>query len=369
MDDHEWMYMGRSSQTKFSEEWIEKTDAFLELAFAKAKEARATWCPCSRCANMRRQTKEDMGKHHYKHGFTTNYTRWIYYGEADRMRDEIVRQRIEDYDADGGVGDMLNKYQKAHFAEGCREEEPEATAKAYYDMLSMAQKPLHCQINVPQLDGIGRVMSLKSQFNMSQDAFDVMLIVFGSMLPKGDILPKSMYETQKVLRALKMPYEQIHACPKGCILFRKEHAEAKYCAKCGSSRFQEVDSSDVQKRQLAIPVKILQYLPFIPRIQRLYMTKQSTKQMTWHKNRRQYNPEKLVHPSDGEAWTHFDGVHREKALEAHNVRVALAIDGFNPYKMMAALHTCWPLFVIPLNLLSPRRRLSTTKHILIVDNS
>jgi hypothetical protein len=111
------------------------------------------------------------------------------------MRDEIVRQCIEDYDADGGVGDMLNKYQKAHFAKGCREEEPEATAKAYYNMLSMAQKPLHCQTNVSQLDGIRRVMSLKSQFNMSQDAFDVMLIVFGSMLPKGDILPKSMYET------------------------------------------------------------------------------------------------------------------------------------------------------------------------------
>jgi hypothetical protein len=58
-------------------------------------------------------------------------------------------------------------------------------------------------------------MALKSQFNMSQDAFDVMLTVFGSMLPEGHILPKSMYKAQKVLRALKMPYEQIHACLKG----------------------------------------------------------------------------------------------------------------------------------------------------------
>jgi hypothetical protein len=171
--------------------------------------------------------------------------------------------------------------------------------------------------------------------------FDVMLIVFGSMLPEGHILPKSMYAA---------PYEQIHACPKGCILFRKEHAEAKYCAKCGSSRFLEVDSGDGQERHLAIPVKILRYLPFIPRIQRLYMTEESVKQMTWHKNGRQYNPKKLVHPSDGEAWTHFDGVHREKALEARNVCVALATDGFNPYGMMAAPYTCWPMFVIPLNL-------------------
>ena len=38
MDDHEWMYMGRSSQGSFTDEWIEKTDAFLELAFARLKE-------------------------------------------------------------------------------------------------------------------------------------------------------------------------------------------------------------------------------------------------------------------------------------------------------------------------------------------
>ena len=80
-----------------------------------------------------------------------------------------------------------------------------------------------------------------------------------------------------------MPYEQIHTYHKGCILFRKEHAEAKYCSKCKSSRFVEVDSDDGQKRQLMVPVKVLWYLPPIQRIQRIFMTKESTKQMTWHK--------------------------------------------------------------------------------------
>ena len=59
--------------------------------------------------------------------------------------------------------------------------------------------------------------------------------------------------------ALKVPYEQIHACPKRCILFRKVQAEVKYCAKCASSSFLEVDSGDGQKRQILIPVKILWY--------------------------------------------------------------------------------------------------------------
>jgi hypothetical protein len=159
-----------------------------------------------------------------------------------------------------------------------------------------------------------------------------------------------MYEAQKLLRALKMTYEQIHACPKGCVLFRKEYAEAKYCPKCTSSRFMEVDSGDGQKRQLDIPLTILRHLPFIPRIQCLYMTEESAKQMTWHKNGKRYNPDKMVHTSDGEAWKHFDVIHREKAEEARNIRVALATDGFNPYGMSAAPYTCWPVFVIPINL-------------------
>jgi hypothetical protein len=111
-----------------------------------------------------------------------------------------------------------------------------------------------------------------------------MLTVIGSLLSEGHILPKSMDESHKLLLALKMPYEQIHACPKGCVLFRKEHKKAKYCPKCKSSRYLEVDSGDGHKRQLEIPMKILCYLPFIPRIQRLYMTEESAKQMTWHKN-------------------------------------------------------------------------------------
>ena len=69
----------------------------------------------------------------------------------------------------------------------------EASAKAFYDMMSMAQKPLHGQTMVSQLDAIGRVMALKSQFSLSRDAFDGMLTVIDSLLPEGHLLPKSMH--------------------------------------------------------------------------------------------------------------------------------------------------------------------------------
>jgi hypothetical protein len=38
-------------------------------------------------------------------------------------------------------------------------------------------------------------MAFKSQFSLSQDAYDGMLAVIGSLLLEGHILPKSMYES------------------------------------------------------------------------------------------------------------------------------------------------------------------------------
>jgi hypothetical protein len=92
------------------------------------------------------------------------------------------------------------------------------------------------------------------------------LTIIDSLLPEEHVLPKSMFEAHELLCALKMTYEQINACPKGGVLFRKEYAEAKYCLKCKLSRFMKVDSGDGQKRQLDIPVTIIRHLPFISRI-------------------------------------------------------------------------------------------------------
>jgi hypothetical protein len=38
---------------------------------------------------------------------------------------------------------MLNDYQEAQYMGGCMDDEPEPTAKAFYDMFDAAQKPLH----------------------------------------------------------------------------------------------------------------------------------------------------------------------------------------------------------------------------------
>jgi hypothetical protein len=73
----------------------------------------------------------------------------------------VVRPRLEAFDGDARVADWMDDFCEARFGEGL-EDEPEESAKAYYDMLSSAQKPLHEKTMVSQLDAIGRLMAFKS---------------------------------------------------------------------------------------------------------------------------------------------------------------------------------------------------------------
>ena len=71
--------------------------------------------------------------------------------------------------------------------------------------------------------------------------------------------------------------------------------------------------------------------------------------MRWLIDGKRYRPERMVHLSDGEAWKKFVGKHPKACLNM-SVAVALSADGFNPYGMSACTYSCWPLFVIPMNL-------------------
>jgi hypothetical protein len=86
----------------------------MERAYDEAaKGASLVSCPSSKCANRKRKSKKSMVEHIWKNGFTSGYTQWIFHGEAHHMREEVLRQRVEHYDADVGVADMLNDYHEA----------------------------------------------------------------------------------------------------------------------------------------------------------------------------------------------------------------------------------------------------------------
>ena len=103
-------------------------------------------------------------------------------------------------------------------------------------------------------------MAPKVQFNLGRECYDAMMAVFGRYVHKGDVLPANLYQSDKVLRALKMPYEKIHACENGCALFRLQYAELNYCPICKSSRYVAVDNGMGEKTQTKIPINVLRYM-------------------------------------------------------------------------------------------------------------
>ena len=110
-----------------------------------------------------------------------------------------------------------------------------------------------------------------------------------------------------------------------------------------------------EKTQTKIPISVLQYMPIIPRLQRLFMVEETARQMTWHKMGKRTELDAdgnvmMVHTSDGEAWKRFDALHKEKTADPRHPRVAVSTDGFSVFGQMATPYSCWPVFVIPLNL-------------------
>ncbi|CAI8605411.1 unnamed protein product [Vicia faba] len=62
----------------------------------------------------------------------------------------------------------------------------------------------------------------------------------------------------------------------------------------------------------------------------MFASMHSASQMTWH-HTNQTSSGTMRHPSDGEAWKHFDRTHPDFAAEPRNVRLGLCSDGFAPY--------------------------------------
>jgi len=70
------------------------------------------------------------------------------------------------------------------------------------------------------------------------------------------------------------------------------------------------------------------------RLQRLFMSPRIVEHMTWHQSHDAIDGV-MVHPSDGEAWKHFNNVHPHFSAESRNVRLGLCTDGFNPFGSFA----------------------------------
>ncbi|BBN67204.1 hypothetical protein Prudu_8S000300 [Prunus dulcis] len=152
------------------------------------------------------------------------------------------------------------------------------------------------------LSALVKLYNLKAKHGMSDVCFTELLILQGDLLSKINTLPSSMYEAKKILSALGMSYEEIHACPNDCILYRKDYEDSTNCPTCGVSRWKEGKDAILKE---GVPSNVVWYFPPIPRFKRMFQSHKTAKNLTWHAARKSVDGH-MSHPADSPSWKLVD---------------------------------------------------------------
>ncbi|GJV48962.1 hypothetical protein Tco_1439174 [Tanacetum coccineum] len=136
--------------------------------------------------------------------------------------------------------------------------------------------------NEPTQEILARTSNEQTQATrkLTDSIFNEMLEFFQNIFPisKGYKLPPSYYAIKKTFKTIRLGYELIHACEHDCCLFRgKENKDLDFCPVSNTSRWK--DSNTPRKK---VPKKVLRYFSIIPRLQRLYKSSHTAKEMIWH---------------------------------------------------------------------------------------
>lgn len=388
--DKSWL-----NQPRFTTAYKDGVRDFLQFAMRNAFSNGKIMCPCIRCVNCSQQTLEIVREHLICDGFMRGYTTWILHGEElpsnmgdtscpldishrneiehvlsphtlnpPRLRDNMVEllqdalrdnlPSINDTLMDANVietslGDGIEEPQNNPIGNEQLDETSNRETSDIHKFLKEVDAELYpgCK-NFSKLSFLIHLYHLKCLNGWTGKSFGMLLELLIDAFPDGTTLPKSVYESKKIIQALGLNYEKIHSCEHDCMLFWGENKDEESCKVCGSSRWKINKGNNESNKTNKKPVKVLRYFPLIPRLQRIYASAETAKEMRWHEDGR--NKDGLLrHPADGEAWKAFDARYPDFSSEPRNVRLGLCSDGFSPFGIMSTSHSTWPVVLIPYN--------------------
>ncbi|GMJ12295.1 hypothetical protein HRI_004898700 [Hibiscus trionum] len=368
-----WMNLPR-----ISVDYRNGVETFLDFAFANASQEDMILCPCKKCGNINWHVREVVHEHLIVFGFVRGYIKWIFHGEITPRRVSSTSNSIDplnshhrshrEDDMEGMLRDAFNMHDYHQSVRedcdigvndssemrrsGCHEE-PNGEAVKFYNLLNEMNEQLYEGSKYSKLSFCICLFHLKCLGGWTGNSFTQLLEFLGEMFPFAKI-PQSSKDMKKVIKDLGLGYEKIHSCPNDCMLYWGDRKNQESCHVCGKSRWmnkdvENVSEDEVEARSRKKPVKILRYFPLIPRLQRLFMSSKTAESMRWHHDGRT-NDGFLRHPADSLAWKSFDQKFLNFAGDSRNVRLGLASDGFNPFKIMSTSYSTWPVLLVPYNL-------------------
>jgi hypothetical protein len=187
------------------------------------------------------------------------------------------------------------------------------------------------------------IMNMCSVFRVSNTFTDELFrFLSGDLLPMPNKLPKTHYEARKSIRRLGLTYNNIHACPNGCILYAEEYATHDRCPRCMQRRW--LDGSN------NIPARVIRHFPLIPRLKRMWRSSEIARLLTGHV-KHVSRDDVMCSVVDSPAWQHInnDVAFGTFGSDDRNMRLALALDGVNPFKLNNTNWSTWPVLILIYN--------------------
>ncbi|XP_021846453.2 uncharacterized protein [Spinacia oleracea] len=364
---------------------------FLEVAKETLLKGK-TRCPCNKCKLNKWFDLGEVGGHILFNGFYKNYRQWIFHR---RVEESNTLEIPNDQENVVGRDDMNGLLRAAFKVDNSPQptNEPQDPSLIEADFEDEYSYDMHEELNFDceeddefpstntneeeakykrlreasdeglyegcttfsNLSFLLHLFHLKCMFHWSAASFNKLVELLLDAFPNIKEFPSSYYEGMKIMNDLGLGYEKIHACPNDCMLYWGEFAEKTECHICHTSRWKNVKEKEGDVREKdkeackkGVAAKVMWYFPLIPRLKRIYMSSKTAEDMRWHFDRKDGNI--ISHPADGEAWKLFDKRYEEFAKDPRSVRLGLASDGFNPYRLMNTSYSTWPVILIPYNL-------------------
>ncbi|CAN0880472.1 hypothetical protein LINGRAHAP2_LOCUS13670 [Linum grandiflorum] len=369
-------------EPRYTRQYIEGVEEFLQFAFNNSADGVHIICPCTKCNMKRFQTRYGVRCHLLAKPFPQGYTVWTRHGEMAgnvglvaaelvEVEDHTVTTNLnpmqqlvsdafgmslyrdsygrDDHNEVGGMP-LHNDDEAGPSVEGPSVEGPSVEpTDDFISLMKQGGEPLYDGSKFSRLQFLLRLYHIKYMHKISDTAMEKILEL---LLEAFDFakLPKSSYEAKKHVKALGLNYEKIDACNNDCMLYTGANSDKTECIVCKRPRYLEASgvSETGKKAHKPRPEKVFRYFPLIPRLQRLYASTSSARNMVWHATP-QTGDELIRHPRDAEAWKRVDSLFPDFADEPRNVRLGLATDGFNPFGVQSSSHSTWPVVVMPYN--------------------
>nr|GEU56416.1 hypothetical protein [Tanacetum cinerariifolium] len=238
-------------------------------------------CPCKSCRTVLWVSSENLSKHITRYGWDPGYKTWVHHGEPDLLPpppviDNTRQPQISDMIAllnDLSYIPPNNEQNEPTQGDiGKTSNEPtQAKRNEFEELYASANEELYPDYDyVTRLDFMTKFTYFKVRGKLTDSIFNEMLEFFQHVFPtmKGYMLPPSYYAIKNTFKTIGLGYESIHACVNDGFLFRGDNnKDVHFYSKTPGKK---------------VPKKVLRYFSIIPRLQCLYKSSHTAKEMTWH---------------------------------------------------------------------------------------